>query len=95
MTEQTPAPEKKKKHLATAIRIVVSVGLLAFLFYKMGPSNILGAIRGADPLMVGAIFGLLFAEHLHGTYKWMILLRHTASNVPFWPMLRVRSQPSN
>lgn len=90
MTDQPPAPEKKKKHLATAIRIVVSVGLLTFLFYKMGPTKILDAIRGADPVMVLAIFGLMLAEHLHGTYKWMILLRHTASNVPFWPMLRIR-----
>lgn len=90
MTDQPPVPEKKKKHLATAIRIVVSVGLLVYLFYKVGPDNIFKAIRASDPLFVIGIFGLMFAEHLHGTYKWMILLRHTSSNVPFWPMLRVR-----
>jgi len=40
--------------------------------------------------MVGVVFALLFVEHVHGTYKWMILLRHTASHVPFWPMLKIR-----
>jgi uncharacterized protein (TIRG00374 family) len=74
----------------TVLRVVVSVGLLAFLFYKEGPGKIVGAIQAADPLMVGLIFLLMFAEHLHGTYKWMILLRHTSSNVPFWPLLRIR-----
>jgi glycosyltransferase 2 family protein len=90
LTDQTPAAQKKKKYLATAIRIVVSVGLLTFLFYKIGPTKIFDAIRAADPAMVLVIFGLMFAEHLHGTYKWLILLRGTTSHVPFLPMLRVR-----
>ncbi len=76
--------------LMTVLRIVVSVGLLGYLFYKEGPGTIAGAIRGANPLWVGAIFLLMIVEHVHGTYKWMILLRHTSSNVPFWPMLRIR-----
>lgn len=74
----------------TIVRVVVSVGLLGFLFYKTGPDKIVNAVRAADPWMVVAIFALMFAEHLHGTYKWMILLRHTASNVPFWPMIKIR-----
>ncbi len=89
LSENKPTPGKKK-HLMTAVRIVVSVGLLAFLFYKVGPENILYAVRSADPWMVGVIFALMFVEHVHGTYKWMILLKHTASNVPFWPMLKIR-----
>lgn len=91
MTDTTPPPEKKKKKtLGTAIRVVVSVGLLSFLFYKVGPGKILDAIRVADPTMVFCIFVLMFVEHVHGTYKWLILLKHTASNVPFWPLLRIR-----
>lgn len=89
MTANIPT-DKPKKHLMTAIRVIVSVGLLAFLFYKEGPGKIADVIRNADPMMVGLIFLLMFAEHVHGTYKWMILLRHTSSNVPFWPMLRIR-----
>ncbi|MEZ6189758.1 MAG: lysylphosphatidylglycerol synthase transmembrane domain-containing protein [Phycisphaerales bacterium] len=89
MTAQIPA-DKPKKPLMTVLRIVVSVGLLAFLFYKEGPGKIAGAIQSADPTMVGLIFLLMFVEHVHGTYKWMILLRHTSSNIPFWPMLRIR-----
>ena len=89
MTEPTQK-EVLKKRLFNLIRIVVSVGLLAYLFYMVGPDKILTAIRQSDPWMILAIFVLMFAEHLHGTYKWMILLRHTSSNVPFWPMLRVR-----
>ncbi len=89
MTDQI-ARQTTNKHLFTALRIVVSVGLLTFLFYKMGPDNILIAIRAADPVMVLVIFLLMFIEHLHGTYKWMILLRHTTSHIPFGPMLRIR-----
>lgn len=89
MTAQTP-PAKPKKRLMAAIRVVVSVGLLAFLFYKESPGKIADAIHRADPLWVGMIFLLMFAEHLHGTYKWMILLKHTSSSIPFWPMLRIR-----
>lgn len=74
----------------TALRIVISVGLLVILFYKMGPDKIFTAIRGAHPVWVLAIFGLMLLEHLHGTYKWRVLLRNTTSNVPFWPLLRVR-----
>ena len=83
-------PKEKKKWLMTTVRIVVSVGLLGLLFYKIGPDKIVNAVRAADPWMVVVIFALLFAEHVHGTYKWMILLRHTASHVPFWPMLKIR-----
>jgi len=90
LSETTPLPKKKKKTLVTAIRIVVSVGLLGFLFYKVGPDKIFGAIRTADPRLVLVIFLLMFLEHVHGTYKWMILLKHTANKVPFWPMLRIR-----
>jgi len=89
LTDQTTS-EKTKKRLYTAIRVVVSVGLLAFLFYSEGPGRIFGAIRGADALMVFFIFLVMFAEHVHGTYKWLILLRHTAGNITFWPLLRIR-----
>jgi len=89
LTDQQ-TPNNAKKHLYTTIRIVVSVGLLAFLFYKVGLDSIYNAIRNADPLMVFLIFVAMFLEHLHGTYKWMILLRHTTSNLPFLPMLRIR-----
>ena len=92
MNRTTPVtvPDKKKNRLFTLFRVVISVGLLGFLFYKVGPDKILSAIRAADPFMVMVIFLLMFLEHVHGTYKWMILLKHTASNVPFWPMLRIR-----
>jgi len=80
---------KKKKPTATAIRIVVSLGLLGFLFYKMGPDKILGAIRGAVPLWVLCIFALMVAEHVHATYKWLILLRHTDHDVRFWPLFKI------
>ncbi len=90
MAQISTDPKKKSSPLATIIRIVVSVGLLAFLLYKVGPANIFKAIVHADPLMVLAIFGIMFLEHLHGTYKWMILLNHTNSKTPFLALLRIR-----
>lgn len=94
MTDVSIEPNKKdprtRSRIFTAIRVVVSVGLLGFLFYSVGPDHILGAIRGADALMVFLIFIVMFVEHLHGTYKWLILLRHTQTNITFWPLLRIR-----
>ncbi|GAB4192480.1 MAG: lysylphosphatidylglycerol synthase transmembrane domain-containing protein [Phycisphaeraceae bacterium] len=89
MPEQT-TPNQAKQWWKAALRAVVSIGLLTYLFYKVGIGNIIETIRGADPFMVAMIFVVMFAEHVHGTYKWLILLRHTSSNIPFWPLLRVR-----
>jgi glycosyltransferase 2 family protein len=89
VTEQT-APETKKKYLATLVRVVISVGLLGFLFYSQGVGNILGAIRSADLMMVGLILLVMLAEHIHGTYKWLILLRHAETSITFLQLLRIR-----
>ncbi len=89
MPEQ-PTPNQPKQWAKAVLRAIVSIGLLTYLFYKVGIGNIIETIRGADAFMVAMIFVLLFAEHVHGTYKWLILLRHTSSNIPFWPLLRVR-----
>ncbi len=82
--------QDKKSPLGTILRVVISVGLLGLLIYMMGPEKIFGAIRSADPLWVVAIFALMVVEHMHATYKWLILLRHTTSSIPFWPLLRIR-----
>jgi glycosyltransferase 2 family protein len=89
VTEQT-ASETKKKYLATVVRVFISVGLLGFLFYSQGVGNILGAIRSADLMMVGLILLVMLAEHIHGTYKWLILLRHAETSITFLQLLRIR-----
>jgi glycosyltransferase 2 family protein len=94
VTDTKNQPTKKntqtRSRVYTAIRVVVSVGLLGFLFYKVGLDHIFNAIRSADAVMVFVIFAVMLAEHLHGTYKWLILLRHTAGNITFGPLLRIR-----
>lgn len=92
-TEPNNQPSNDRRtraRLFAVARVLVSVGLLVFLFYWEGMGRIFGAIRGADALMVFVIFVLMFTEHIHATYKWLILLRHSAGNVTFWTLLRIR-----
>jgi glycosyltransferase 2 family protein len=93
VTDPNTEPSRTKStrsRIFAVLRVLVSVGLLVFLFYWEGLGRIVGAITGADALMVCLIFAVMFTEHLHGTYKWLILLRPTAENVTFLPLLRIR-----
>ena len=92
LTEPNPEPPKARKirsRIFTVLRILVSVGLLATVIYGMGAEETFGALRLADPYWIAAIFGIMLLEGFHGTYKWLILLRHTAPNVRFWPLFKI------
>jgi uncharacterized protein (TIRG00374 family) len=91
-TDPADGPSKAKKlrsHIFTAVRVVVSFGLLAAVIYGMGAEETFGALRNADPFWIGIMFAFMFLEGIHGTYKWLILLRHTAPNVRFWPLFKI------
>lgn len=74
----------------TLLRVVVSLGLLAFVLHRIGLGDTLDLLRAADPWMVLAVFFFMLLINLHATYKWHILLRHTTASVRYWPLLRIR-----
>ena len=75
-----PAPSALKaalQHRVTGLvlRPLISVALLAVLFWKIGAGELLNTLRGASPLWlaVGAVFVL--AAMAVSAWKWQLLLR--------------------
>ncbi len=77
-----------KKGLAIA-RALVSLGLLALVLRQLGFANTIDALRDTRLIWVLVVLLLMFVEGLHGTYKWLILLKHTDHNVRFWPLFKL------
>jgi glycosyltransferase 2 family protein len=78
-----------RKRIFTVVRVLVSVGLLVAVLRHMGVDNTIDALRGTSPWWVLVVLALMLLEGLHGTYKWLILLRHTDHDVRFWPLFRI------
>lgn len=92
MSEPTPPPSKAgilRKRVFTLLRVLVSLALLAAVLQHMGVKDTLNALRGTDLFWVVVVLVLMLIEGLHGTYKWMILLRHTHHDIRFWPLFKL------
>ena len=76
-----------KDRLLTALKIIVSLGLIVYLFYKADLNVVAEAIRTANYLY------LLFAVILYagavtaGGLKWFVLLKAQAIEIPFPELL--------
>lgn len=88
-TEPTPREKTLRKRLFTVVRVLVSLGLLFWVLRHLGVENTFEALRGTDPLWVLVVLALMLLEGLHGTYKWLILLRHTRKGIRFWPLFKI------
>ncbi len=58
------------KKLKTAVKIIVSFGLMALLLKISGPEKVLKTISGSDPFMLFAAFALIFAGTVLAAYRW-------------------------
>ncbi len=92
LNEPIPRPAGRQSLRTTAFkaaRILVSLALLVLVLREMGIENTAKALRGADVLWIVVVLVLMFVEGLHGTYKWLILLRHTDASIRFWPLFKI------
>jgi len=78
-----------KKGWMNVLRVAVSAGALAFLFWKIGLGETLAVLRQADLRYLLAAFLLFVLSLVIRAYRWLVLLRSLAPNVPFGRLLRL------
>jgi len=71
------------------LRVLVSVGGLAFLFLTTGLREILAELGRADLRYLGAAFLLFVVSLVVRAYRWFVLVRGLAPGVPFGRLLRL------
>lgn len=71
---------ERKRILWQALRILVSIGLIAVLLLRVSPERIAGEIRRIDPVWLAAAVAVFLGSSLLGSIQWHILLR--AGGVP-------------
>jgi uncharacterized membrane protein YbhN (UPF0104 family) len=62
----------------SALKIIVTAGLLGWLLYQFGPGQILGVLRQADSVGIVAMLGLSVLMILTLAFRWHLLLRPLA-----------------
>ena len=67
-----------KKSWMNVLRILISVGALAFLFWKIGLGETLDVLRRADLRYLVAAFLLFVLSLIIRAYRWLVLLRSLA-----------------
>ncbi len=71
-----------RKQLLNILKIVVSVGLLAFIFSTINVTAFVEVIRRADPWCLLAGLGMMIAGVFIRAFRWQILLEAIAVPVP-------------
>lgn len=70
------------------LRIAVSLGLLAFLVYEIGPTRLVDAFGRARPLYLIAAFLVICADCLLRAYNWMRVLNARGDPVSYPTVFR-------
>jgi uncharacterized membrane protein YbhN (UPF0104 family) len=78
-----------KKSWMNVLRILISVGALAFLFWKIGLGETLDVLRRADLRYLVAAFLLFVLSLIIRAYRWLVLLRSLAPSIPFGRLVRL------
>jgi uncharacterized protein (TIRG00374 family) len=78
-----------RRALVQTLKIAVSVGLIAFLFYKLSPGNLLADLSRVKPWHLLGATGIFFASVVLGAYQWHLLLGAGGIALPFSKTFRV------
>ncbi|TMQ69716.1 MAG: flippase-like domain-containing protein [Candidatus Eisenbacteria bacterium] len=73
-----------KRTTLIALKIAFSIGLIAFLLWRIPFARVAGALGAADPRWLGAAAAVMLASNLLGTYQWWRLLRVANIRLPLW-----------
>ena len=71
------------------VKLLVSAGLLAFLFSKISVAHLGALVRGMNGGYVAAATLLFLASNVIGGYQWHALLRSGGVRIPFHRTIRV------
>jgi uncharacterized protein (TIRG00374 family) len=85
MTEplDTPANSRARSLIISAVKAVVSIGLLYLLFSRVDVSRLWSVARQASPSWLGAALLLYLLMILASTWRWGILLRAQHVRLPY------------
>ena len=73
------------RHLALiGAKILLSIGLMAMLLWRIRFDQLASTLRGADPVWLVAAWLLMLASNLFGSYQWSRLLHVVKIHIPFW-----------
>ncbi|MEE9269802.1 MAG: lysylphosphatidylglycerol synthase transmembrane domain-containing protein [Candidatus Krumholzibacteria bacterium] len=75
--------QKTRPLIRLGIKLVVSAGLLGFLFGKISISDIFNLVRTLDRRAVAAAVGVFFASNLLGALQWHLLLSSSGIRLSF------------
>ena len=78
-----------KKRWLNLVRVLISVGALAFLFWQIGLGETLAVLRQADLRYLLAAFLLFVLSLVIRAYRWFVLVRGLDPDVPFGRLLRL------
>ena len=73
--------------LLLVAKVVLSLGLFAWLYRRVEWDAIGPALGHATPFWILAAAGLLLASHFLASYQWSRLLRAAGIEVPFWKVV--------
>jgi hypothetical protein len=77
------------KRLLNVLRVVISVGLLAFVLWTNDPNAILTDLRQGDLRYLLAAFVLFLFGLIIRAYRWLVLVRGLVPAVPFRRLLNL------
>jgi uncharacterized protein (TIRG00374 family) len=77
-----------RKYLSTAIRVIITLLLLAYLLTRVNIDEVTNALRQANPLMIGVATVLYFGAVMSNALKWNVLLRAQKVFVSWGALLR-------
>ncbi len=69
---------------ALAAKVLLSIGLFAFLFQRVRFDQVFAAVQAADPRLLGGAVALFVFSNLLGSYQWGRLLKVVDIHIPFW-----------
>jgi len=81
--DEQPRPRRARSLAISAIKTLVSVGLLALLFSRVDVSRLWAVARDASVGWLGVALALYFAMVLASALRWGVLLRAQSVRLPF------------
>jgi hypothetical protein len=79
-----PAKPLWRRALSTGAKVVLSVGLMAFVLSRVPLDRVLHLLRSANVMWLGAAWLLLVGSNVLGAYQWNRLLQAVGLRIPFW-----------
>ncbi|MFA4947767.1 MAG: lysylphosphatidylglycerol synthase transmembrane domain-containing protein [Candidatus Krumholzibacteriia bacterium] len=78
-----------RRVLVQLVKIAVSVGLIAFLFYKLSPENLFAHLSRVSPWQLVISTVIFFISVGLGAYQWHLLLKAGGIALPFAKTFKV------